>query len=339
VVGKEKCPEKIAELLNNYCNNNLFSPIEADIVDKDVYTILFRGIASCDQSAWTLGTFAGKLGIDNRMVVTYTPQGISGHVVSELFIDKKWRFFDPTFGFIIRNPSGEIVSYDDICNDLSLLYSSPSMLMLKKIEPDKYQPFNDSLPIYIFNKNTKAGFWGNPERGKDSKRRIITKVLDFYIGLFGKSFCYLYQDLYLEYSLFSNTKREDVYNRARNYDLFKRYRPAIDKYKNLIDNYPKGDYTENALFFLGITYHKINDPESSISTLQTLLRQYPWSKWRRMALYYLGLNYELLHDLASAKDCYWRAIDMFREVYKVICTPGEFKVVRRLYDISSSGNP
>jgi hypothetical protein len=334
IVGKERDPEKIAELLLGYCYNDLFSPQEAVVVDKDVYTELFRGIAFCDQRAWVFGTFAGMLGIDNRMVLAMNPDGVSRHVMSELFIDKNWRFFDPSFGFVVRKSNGELASYDDICNDLSLFYLSPPMRILKEIEPDKYQKVKDYFARDIFNKNIKPGYWGNPIRSKDIKRKIIAGVLYCYAGFFGKNFCYLYQDLYLKYFSSSGSKREDIFNRARNYDLFKRYRPAIAEYRNFIDNFPKAPEREDALFFLGTLYYKMKIPIASLRFFRELSRQYPSTKWRRMALYYSGCNYELLRDPVSAKDCYQQAIDKYREISRELLISGEMKVIQRLHNIS-----
>lgn len=334
-VGREKEPKKISLLLLDYFHYYLFTPVEAVVVDKDVYHDLIRGIAWCDQRSWAMSTFLGKLGIDSRMVMARNPEGVSNHTVLEVLIDKKWRFFDPMYGFIAEDNNGELASYEDICHDPSLFYLNPDMLLLKEILPYKYQKVKDYFLRNIFINSVKPIIWGDPIKNKGLTNRIIIKVLDFYICLFGNSFSYLYQDVYQKYYPFNN-KDDCAFLKARNYDLFDRYQLAIDGYRNYINNVTGGRNSEDALFFLGLLYNKKQELKLSIDTLQTLLRKYPQTKWRRISWYYLGFNYQLSNNYQLAKECYWRAIDMYEQLKEDRLIPEELKAIRGLYNLLSA---
>ncbi|MFA5199365.1 MAG: tetratricopeptide repeat protein [Candidatus Omnitrophota bacterium] len=333
LIGQEKDQKKICLLLLDYFHYELLTPYEEAPIDKDVYSDLIRGIAWCDQRSWGLGTFLGKLGINNRIVSTRNPKGISNHTILEVFIDGKWTLFDPMYGFVLKDDTGELASYEDVCAKPYLYYLSPSMMMLKEINYDKYQEIKDYFTDNIFHNHPSGPiFHSDPTLNKDFKRRIISKVLNSYIYLFGNKFSYFYQDIYLKYFSPSD-KRTSMFFKARNYDIFNRRQLAIGMYKTYLDNYPKDTNLEDALFFLGILHNKASDFQASISTLQILLRDYPKTKWRRLARYYLGYDYELLNNYKLAKQYYWEAIGLYRQVPKGILMPGELKIIRRLYGL------
>lgn len=336
VIGKERETEKVSLLLLDYIYYYMFSPAEATPVDKDVYSDLIRGTACCDQRSWALCTFLGKSGIDNRMVMIKGPDGKIYHAVLEAFIAKKWRFFDSMKGLIIKDNNGELASYEDICRNPSLFYLSPPLLMLKELEPERYIKVQDFFTRNLFYNNpVKPEIWANPVQSKGLGRRIVTKVLDSYIYLFGKNFSYLYQDIYLEYFSPDN-KGDRAFFKARNYDLFNRYEPATEMYKNFIENFPGNAASEDAIFFLGTLYNRTHNLESSINILQGLLKKYPQTKWMRIAYYYIGYDYELLGNYSLAEDYYHKALDMYKQIEKEDLGPGDLKVIRRLYNLVNS---
>ena len=147
--GKEKDPQRVSIKVLDFLHKNLYTPRGAGAVDEDVYNDLIRGISWCDQRAWALGTLLGRLGIDNRMVMTRNPEGISNHTISELFINGKWRFFDPYWGMVIYDQRGELVSYRDICANPSLFYLSPKMTMIKNIDDYSYKRIKNIFHLYI----------------------------------------------------------------------------------------------------------------------------------------------------------------------------------------------
>ncbi|MFH0771314.1 MAG: hypothetical protein V1933_01695 [Candidatus Omnitrophota bacterium] len=312
IVGSENDPEKAAIILMEYFYDNLFSPDKARIVDKDAYVNLIRGIAWCDQRAWTMGKFLGRLGIDNRMIMIKNPAGISNHTALEVFIDEKWRYFDPQYGIFIRGENGELLSYADICAKSYLFCSTPAMLAVKKVDVARYDNLKEFITANIFYANPlKPDVWNNPLKGDDFKRRAITGTLDFYCFIFRDFFSYLYQDLYASFYL--NAKNgENLYLRARNYDLFGRTRLAEDYYKRSITDSRKG---ENAIFFLAVMYNKINEFQHSADTLRLLLARYPGTKWEPFVYYYLGRDCEELRDYAPAKDYYKRAMSISDDLH------------------------
>ncbi|MDD4953664.1 MAG: tetratricopeptide repeat protein [Candidatus Omnitrophica bacterium] len=337
IAGRERNPEKISFLLLDYFYYNLFTPFGATVVDKDTYNDLIRGIAWCDQRSWGLETFLGKKGINSRMLMTRNPEGASKHTVLEVFIGGKWRFFDPFYGLAIRNDNGDLASYEDICRYPHLFYLSSPMFMFKEVEPDKYLKVKDYFIKNVFySQPTEPIIWSNPIPNRDTKHKIITKVLDFYIYLFGNKFSYLYQGVYMKYFL-PEDKADRMFLKARNYDLFGRYQPAISLYKDFIVDFPGHPASEDAFFFLGVAYNKTKDLRLSIDILQTLLDRYPKVKWKRIALYYLGYDYELSGEYELAKKYYWQAINAYNQFGKDYLQPGELKDVRRLYPLLNEG--
>lgn len=339
--GKEKDQEKISIRVLNFLHDNLFTPPSTTAVDKDVYNDLIRGIAWCDQKAWALGTFLGRLGIDNRMVMTKNPEGVSNHTISESFINGKWTFFDPYWGIVIYNNYGELVSYKDICNKPSLFYLSPKMSMIKNIDYYSYKKIKEHYTENIFYNNpSEPTIWDNPVKKKDLKRLVITKILDFYIYLFGNKFSFFFQDIYLHFLL--NTNEHNLtYLKARNYDLYERYELAIDAYNKFINNYPEDSDIENALLFSGILFNKVKSPNSSINILQLLLERFPNTKWKAIAYYYLGYNYELLKNYNLAEDYYWRTINTYKSYPSYIefgIKAKETDVIERLSNLLNKPN-
>jgi len=335
--AEQKDTEKVATMTLNFIYDRIFTPPNSPVIDKDVYSDFIRGIGWCDQRAWALGTLLGRLGIDNRMVMTRNPEGASNHTISELYIDGKWRFFDPFWGIMIQNNKGELVSYEDICNDPSLFYLCPKMVMIKKIDSYSYEKIKKFYSRNIFYKNpTTPTIWGNPFKKKDLKRRLITKTLYFYRCVFGKKFAFLFQDIYLQ---FFNEKKgnELTYFKARNYDLFNRYNLAARTYIEFINNNPDSPNIENALIFYGTLLNRADFFDSSIKILKKLLQEHPDTKWKAIAYYYLGYNYELLNKYALAEGYYQQAIEAYK-AYPSYAEEGvdvdDTRVIERLYNYS-----
>ena len=286
----QKDTEKIAIETLNFIYDRSFTPPQTPVIDKDVYSDFIRGSAWCDQRAWALGTLLGRLGIESRMVMTRNPEEISNHTISELCINGKWRFFDPFWGIVIQNESGELVSYRDICNEPSLFYLCPKMSMIKAIDAYSYEKKKERYTRNIFYENPNAPtIWGNPFKKKDLKRKLITKTLGFYTRIFGKKFAFLFQDAYLFFINEENQSRS-AYFKARNYDLFSRYKLANAAYAEFINNNAGSPNIEDALLFYGILLNRKGFFESSIEMLEKLLQEYPDTKWKAAACYYIGYD-------------------------------------------------
>lgn len=336
--SEHKDTEKIAIETMNFIYGRSFTSPRTPVIDKDVYSDFIRGSAWCDQRAWALGTLLGRLGIDNRMVMTRNPEGASNHTISEVYIDGKWRFFDPFWGIVIRNNNGELVSYRDICNEPSLFYLCPKMSMIKAIDPYSYEKKKEHYTRNVFYENPSTPtVWGNPFKKKDMKRKLITVTLDFYTRIFGKKFAFLFQDIYL---FFCNVEKqnESSYFRARNYDLFNRYKLADAAYAEFINNNPDSPNIEDALLFYGILLNRTEFFESSIEMLEKLLQKYPGTRWKAVACYYIGYDYELLKKYDLSKIFYRQTIETYKG-YPSYAKEGievdDTRVIERLYNLSA----
>jgi tetratricopeptide (TPR) repeat protein len=326
--------EEICLSVLNFIHDNLFTPTGGGI-DKDFYNDLIIGASWCDQRAWGLGTLVGRIGIENRTVMTMNPEEVSCHTVSEILINKKWRYFGPLWGIVIYD-KGELASYEDICNNPSLFYTHPEMMKLKYIDEGFYNRIKEFYTTNVFYKNPKPPtIWGNPIKKRDLKRRFIRAILDINRFILKEKFLFLFQDIYLNYVI-DGKGQNLLYIKARNYDLYMRYRKAAYYYDRFINTCPENPDIENALFFYGIMLNKNKSYRASINVLELLLEKYsdskkhPDSKWKTIAYYYLGYNYELLGDNDAAKKFYWIVINIRKASSE---SPHETDVIERLYNL------
>lgn len=331
VIKKEESPDKQLILINEFLYRNFSSPYRADIIDKDIFNDLIRGIAWCDQRAWAFVTFAEKLGITARLVFTKNHGGVSTHTVSEAKINGRWMLFDPQFGFFGRKSSRYPASYDDLCRHPELFLLSEKMLMLKKISPERYALTRDLFSSNIYYKDYLAPiFWMGAVKSRDLLRRVISGLIDAYATAFGKRFTFFYQDAYLAlYSPSESTSR--LYFRARNYDIYSRDALAQSGYQKLIKDFPSAAETEQALYFLGVLYKEGGNYRSSAATFEQLLRDFPQSQWQASACYYLGCNYELLGNKKLSAGYYRAASDLYKASSPDSLSSGELKVIERIF--------
>lgn len=333
VIGNEKRPLEKAILMNDFIYNYFSSPYGAKIVDKDVYNDLIRGIAWCDQRAWALTTFMGKLGIDGEMVFTKKHDRISTHSISEILFGKKQQLFDPQFGFFGYNTKGEVASYEEICLSPEIFYQSPKMLKLKLVDLDRYLKLRSVFSSDIYYPDFSMSVrWKNPVLKRNFIRRNIGNLTYAYVRIYGANFVNFYQDIYLK--IYSPKKAaEKIYVIARNYDLYSRFELATTGYEKIIAKYPKSERMENALYFLGILEHNKKMLDSSITKFNSLLTKYPETIYRASAYYYLGYNYEEKGNYLLAKKNYEKALKIYKESSPDLLTSDEMKVVERLFGI------
>lgn len=330
VIKAERSVEKQVILINNFLYDNFSNPYNAEVVDKDIFNDFIRGIAWCDQRAWALVTFAGKLGRDARLVFTKSIDGNSTHTVSEVLIRGKWMLFDPQFGFFAYKKDNTPASYDDVCFDPSLFFLSKRMLILKQV-PHRYMLTKDLFSSGIYYENYhQPVFWGNPVFSRDSVRKIIAGVVNAYANVFGDFFANFYQDIYLAFYCSGNTSAQ-VYLRARNYDLYSRFSLAAVEYQKLINNFPAAKEAQDAQYFLGVLYTKNGNYGLSVTIFNALLINYPEKKWLASAHYYLGYNYELLKNNELSARHYKTSLELYEDSSPDSLVSDEFKVIERLY--------
>jgi len=83
----------------------------------------------------------------------------------------------------------------------------------------------------------------------------------------------------------------------------------ISALQSLIQNYPKSSYLDDALFELGRTYERINQPQLAISSYKDLISKYPQSSFLNKALVQLGLVYYNSNDFQTSVNYYKQVVD------------------------------
>ena len=83
----------------------------------------------------------------------------------------------------------------------------------------------------------------------------------------------------------------------------------ISVLQSLVQNYPTSSYQDDALFELGKTYERINQPQMAISNYKDLISKYPQSSFLNKALVQLGLVYYNANDFKTSIGYYKQVID------------------------------
>ncbi|MEK6693411.1 MAG: outer membrane protein assembly factor BamD [Nitrospirota bacterium] len=91
---------------------------------------------------------------------------------------------------------------------------------------------------------------------------------------------------------------------------------AIREFENLIRNYPRNPFIEEAKerlkkcrdmaaeyeFYIGKYYFKKESYNAAVSRFEGIIKKYPQSSWVPEALYYLGLSYKESGNIEKAKE-------------------------------------
>ena len=83
----------------------------------------------------------------------------------------------------------------------------------------------------------------------------------------------------------------------------------ITALNGLIQNYPNSSYQDDALYELGRTYERINQPQMAISNYKNLISKYPQSNLVNKALVQLGLVSYNSNDFKGSVDYYKQVVD------------------------------
>ena len=83
----------------------------------------------------------------------------------------------------------------------------------------------------------------------------------------------------------------------------------INALQILVQNYPKSSYCDDALYELGRTYERINQPQIAISNYKNLISNYPQSSYLNKALVQLGLVYYNANDFQTSINYYKQVTD------------------------------
>ncbi len=79
--------------------------------------VLLERIGSCGSYSNALLALTTTCGLEGRLLSLANYPENSGHAVTEIFVDGKWRVFDPTYGLYFKDAaSGEIMSFEELRN-------------------------------------------------------------------------------------------------------------------------------------------------------------------------------------------------------------------------------
>ena len=91
--------------------------------------------------------------------------------------------------------------------------------------------------------------------------------------------------------------------------LLKDNQAKINALQSLVRNYPKSSYQDDALFELGRTYERINQPQTAIGFYKNLIDLYPQSSLVNKALVQLGLAYYNANDYQNSVSSYKKVVE------------------------------
>ena len=87
-------------------------------------------------------------------------------------------------------------------------------------------------------------------------------------------------------------------------DKTESYTKAIGAFAALVRQFPKGKYTDQALFYLGESYYALRKKSDAITAYRKLVEEHPKSSLRSDGLYALGVTYEEEQAYAEAGAIY-----------------------------------
>jgi TolA-binding protein len=102
-----------------------------------------------------------------------------------------------------------------------------------------------------------------------------------------------------------------LFQKAFSLGLVKRQEKKVTFLNELIKDYPKSSYIDDALFELGRAYVLLNSNNQAITSFNKLLKDYPKSSYVPKALLQLGLLYYNSNKSTDAITYYKKAVDQF----------------------------
>ncbi len=89
-----------------------------------------------------------------------------------------------------------------------------------------------------------------------------------------------------------------------------RYDEAIEKFRSLLKSYPKGQYSDQAYYWLGESYLAMNNTGRAIGNFEWLVGHYPQSSKHAVAMLKLGLAYQSQKRIDESKSIWQKLIQM-----------------------------
>lgn len=111
-----------------------------------------------------------------------------------------------------------------------------------------------------------------------------------------------------EKELKSYKKRDErVYDKARAYGRRKKYEKAIKLLNNLIAEYPRSEYVDNALYYLGTYYEALDNIDSALYSFLWIIYKHPKSYYIDGAIFKAGTIYYAKGEYQNAYNVYSQA--------------------------------
>ncbi|MBL7068277.1 MAG: transglutaminase domain-containing protein [Candidatus Omnitrophica bacterium] len=298
--GVKRDREKALILMDFVEAHVLPHPVGSRVIDKHPLNDLIRGMGSCDQMANTLITLARKANIKGRLIFLYGYDSVSHHSVCDLYIDGRFRIFDPFIGSVFVDKEDNMAGFRDMQNrggEFSPMRNQKAMGALNRVEKIKssYIEWNklpkeksadldifEDIYLRLYEPAYEPKFF-RVNYKQDRKRFALSRIMDLYYNTLGDGFLILFQELYFK---LDNT---DPYTKARFKHLSFRYKDAISEYSVNIDAIEDKFLKTEEIFFMGQAFWDMGDYKKSILEYERLLkfRGFPDARRRRVILAYL----------------------------------------------------
>jgi tol-pal system protein YbgF len=99
----------------------------------------------------------------------------------------------------------------------------------------------------------------------------------------------------------SNMGEVEFYQQGFNFVQTEQFNSAITVFKQLLDAYPKGNYADNAQYWIAESHYALRQFDQALLAFTALLTEYPNSAKRSHALLKIGYTYHEQRNYLSAR--------------------------------------
>ena len=130
--------------------------------------------------------------------------------------------------------------------------------------------------------------------------------------------------IYFLVNYFINKKTSDpvaekkLFEEAQTLFKEKKYTETVQKYQELLENYPKSELKDETLLSLGLAYMNLREYDRGISTFKVFINEYPENENISLALYQTAMAYLAKNDVDKAKTFLDIVVEGFPEKEKYI---------------------